>query len=129
MMEYTDDVLAQFFAPGKVVDPWKLGSLPTLMMPELADRDAAQIARVGNVENLTLVGQNWRFRFVADPSMAPIPTAWIEAAYRELHIERWEFTRTHWAVKQVDLHRVLRATGAAPMIAPQSVPLTYGSRA
>ena len=119
MMGYTDDVLSEFFAPGGVVDPSKLISLPTLMMPEPQNREVPQIARMGNVENLTLIGQNWRFRFVPDPSMAPIPTDRIQAAARELHItDRWEFNRTHWAVKPVDLHRALRAAGASSLIAP-----------
>jgi hypothetical protein len=70
MFEYTDDEVEEFIAPGGIVNTSKLVSLPRLVMPELQDRDSEQIARVGHVEDLSLVGQHWRYRFVQNPSVA-----------------------------------------------------------
>jgi hypothetical protein len=119
VFEYTDDEVKRYVAPGGTVDTQKLASLPTLVMPELQDTDSEQVARVGHVEDLSLTGRDWRYRFVPNPSMAPIPTSRIQAIARELRIGDWEFNRTHWAVKPVDLHRVLFASGATGKIAPQ----------
>jgi hypothetical protein len=119
MFEYTDDEVEEFIAPGGIVNTSKLVSLPRLVMPELQDRDSEQIAQVGHVEDLSLVGQDWRYRFVPNPSVAPIPTDRIEAAARELRIDKWEFNRTHWAVKQVDLYRALQGPGGQNQIAPK----------
>jgi hypothetical protein len=119
MFEYTDDEVKKFIAPGGIVDTSKLGSLPTLVMPELQDSQSEQFAQVGHVEDLSLVGREWRYRFVRNPSVAPTPTNRIEAAARELRIGDWEFNRTHWAVKQVDLYRVLQVSSVAPQLAPQ----------
>ena len=119
MFEYTDDEVKKFIAPGGAVNTSRLVSLPTLVMPEPQDRDSEQVARIGHVEDLTLVGQDWRYRFVPNPTVAPIPTNRIEAAARELHVDKWEFNRTHWAVKQIDLYRVLHGPGVANQIAPR----------
>jgi hypothetical protein len=129
MFEYTDDEVEEFIAPGGIVNTSKLVSLPTLVMPELQDRDSEQIARVGHVEDLFLVGQDWRYRFVPNPSVAPIPTDRIEAAARELRIDKWEFNRTHWAVKQVDLYRALQGPGVPNQIAPKVFRLPIEVRA
>jgi hypothetical protein len=49
----------------------------------------------------------YTFSFVPNPAIAPIPSPRIEAAAGVLDITDWEFHRTHWAVKDVDLYRVL----------------------
>ena len=60
---------------------------------------------------------DYRFRFVPSPAVPEIPSAQIVTAARHLGITSdFEFTRTHWAVKDVDLYRVLneKVTGAVP---------------
>ncbi|MCX5117267.1 hypothetical protein OG992_08755 [Micromonospora sp. NBC_00362] len=84
-------------------------------MPELGDHEP-QVARVGHIENLILSGSEYRFRFVPNPLATEIPLTRIEELAQYLGITGWEFNRTHWAVKDVDLYRVLNGTvaGAAP---------------
>lgn len=116
VVEYTDDVIRAYVAPGGRVDPWRLVNLPTLVMPELGS-DGRQVARVGRVENLVLSGSDYRFRFLPSPVIPEIPSTRIAAAAEYLGITTdWDFSRTHWAVKDVDLYRVLNeiVTGAAP---------------
>ncbi|MER7420845.1 hypothetical protein ABT346_29370 [Micromonospora peucetia] len=115
MVEHTDDAVRAYVAPSGRVDTSRLINLPTLVMPELGDREP-QVARVGHIENLMLSGSDYRFRFVPNPLVAEIPLARVEELAQHLGITGWELTRTHWAVKDVDLYRVLNeaVAGAAP---------------
>lgn len=114
MLEHTSDVMREYIAPsadgGATRGPIKterLLNLPTLFMPEIGDREAPQIARVGRISDIFLSGRNYRFTFTPNPAIDPIPTGRIEAVSDALDITSWEFRRTHWAVKDVDLYRVL----------------------
>ncbi len=107
LLEHTDDTVRQYVAPSGKVDVSRLVSLPTLGMPELRDKRYPQVARVGYVADLALVGREYRFRFVPNPAVPAIASDRIERASRWLDIADWEFRRTHWAVKNVDLYRVL----------------------
>lgn len=112
LLEYTTDEVRQYIAPaaGQVrggVKVEHLLNLPTLLMPETGFDDEPQIARVGHVTNVTKSRYGYTFTFVPNSAIAPIPSPRIEAAAAALDITDWEFHRTHWAVKDVDLYRVL----------------------
>ena len=112
LLEYTVDEVRQYIAPaaGKArgeVKVDRLLNLPTLLMPETGFDDEPQIARVGHVTNVNKSRYGYTFTFVPNPAIAPIPSPRIEAAAAALDITDWEFRRTHWAVKDVDLYRVL----------------------
>jgi hypothetical protein len=119
VLEYTDDAVKNYVAPSGVVDVSRLVNLPTLVMPELEDHQSRQVARVGHIENLTLVGRDYRFRFVPNLAVPAIASHRIDAASRSLQIDDWEFSRTHWAVKDVDLYRVLHELILDPTLSPQ----------
>ena len=119
LLEYTGDVLQQYVAPSGAVDVSRLINLPTLVMPELQDRRSPQVARVGYVADLALVGRDYRFRFVPNPAVPAIASDRIERASRWLEIGDWEFNRHHWAVKNVDLYRVLHESILGPALAPK----------
>jgi hypothetical protein len=103
VVEYTDNAILQYIAPSGAVDPARLPNLPTLLMPEVQDSGSRQVARVGHVEDLTLTGGLHRFRFVPTPGIPEVDTSRIEELAQALQIDGWEFNRTHWAVKDVDL--------------------------
>lgn len=118
LLEYTVDEVRQYIAPaaGKArgeVKVDRLLNLPTLLMPETGFEDEPQIARVGHVTNVNKSRYGYTFTFVPNPAIAPIPSPRIEAAAVPLDIADWEFQRTHWAVKDVDLYRVLNQEIAA----------------
>lgn len=118
LLEYTVDEVRQYIAPadGKArgeVKVDRLLNLPTLLMPETGFDDEPQIARVGHVTNVNKSRYGYTFTFVPNPAIAPIPSPRIEAAAAALDITDWEFHRTHWAVKDVDLYRVLSQEIAA----------------
>lgn len=112
--EGTDDHLKQYLtqlntqgASEPKLD--KLLNLPTLLMPEAGWHHYEQVARIGHVSTLTRnrMSSTFTFTFKANPATAPIPVEHIEKAAALLEIAEWEFTRTHWAVKDVDLYRIL----------------------
>lgn len=114
MLEHTSEVVREYVAPASnganppgMLRPERLLNLPTLMMPETGFHDLPQVARVGHVTNIAPSGRNYTFTFTPNSAIDPIPSALIEAAGQALGITDWEFHRTHWAVKEVDLYRVL----------------------
>lgn len=119
MLEYTDDVVRQYVAPSGTVDVSRLVNLPTLVMPELQDKLSPQVARIGYVTDLTLVGRDYRFRFAPSLAVPAIASDRIERASRWLQIGDWEFNRHHWAVKDVDLYRVLHESILESSFAPK----------
>jgi len=119
MLEYTEAAVREYVAPSSAIDVSRLVNLPALVMPELQDSRSLQVARVGHIENLTLVGRDYRFRFVPNPAVPAIASDRIAKASRSLQIEDWEFNRTHWAVKDVDLYRVLHESILDSTLAPQ----------
>jgi hypothetical protein len=119
ILEYTDAGVRQYVAPSGPVDVSRLVSFPTLVMPELQDRQSPQVARVGDIADLAFTGRDYRFRFVPSPAVPAIASERIERAARRLEIGDWEFNRHHWAVKNVDLYRVLQESILGSALAPR----------
>jgi len=120
LLEYTDADVREYVAPSGLVDVSRLVSFPTLVMPELQDRQSPQVARVGDVTDLALTGRDYRFRFVPNPAVPAIASDRIERASRRLEIGDWEFKRHHWAVKNVDLYRVLQESILGSALEPRA---------
>lgn len=119
ILEYTDSSVKEYVAPQGKIDIFRISRLPTLMMPEKKDYDSPQMAQVGYVEDIIPSGRKYGFRFIPLEGFAPIPTVEVHELDAKLGItNNWELNRTHWAVKEVDLYRVL-APLLAPMISPQ----------
>jgi hypothetical protein len=105
LLEYTDDDLTnQFKNNGKILID-KLLNLPCLFMDEgVGD----QLSRVGTVTRARIVGRELSFDFTFDLDIPPILNSIVAAKATEFGIfDEFEFVRTHWAVKDVDLYRVL----------------------
>lgn len=118
VVEGTSDAIKSYISPAGSVDPSRLIDLPTLFMPEL-DSGSRQIARVGHVEDLTRVGDTYTYRFVPATGIREFSTDRIKLAAADLDIDLWEFTRTHWAIKNVDLHRVLNEALIGVRLSPR----------
>lgn len=81
-------------------------------MPETQDDGSEKFARVGSVSKSHDAQWGPAFRFLPNPNVDPIPASTIQNLVTNLEIssEGWgggEFSRTHWAVKDVDLFQVL----------------------
>lgn len=106
MFEYTDDALVARFRPNGTPDLPSLIRLPTIFMEETSGQ-GQQVARVGTIFGARLQGGQVVLDFVYDLSIPPIANRDLEAFATKLGMAMGEFTRSHWAVKDVDLFRTL----------------------
>ena len=104
--EYTKGYVEDQYSPGGELDTTALMRLPTIFMQEtFGERERA--ANVGTITSVRVAESEIALEYVYDPIVAPIPNARLEEMATELDIARFEFSRTHWAVKDVDLFKVL----------------------
>ena len=105
MFEYTEPHVAeQFSANGQpLLD--RLVRLPSLFMPEGTTDERAH---VGFVSRARIVNREVTFEYTLDPDVPPLENRVIYEARQDLDMPRdFEFSRNHWAVKDVDLYRFL----------------------
>jgi hypothetical protein len=107
MLEYTSDQVKAYLQPAGVLDPLRLVGLPTLVMPETGGDPTTEFARIGHIESINLVGKQYRYRLAPRSGVLPIPSQQVVAVAGDLGIADWEFTRSHWAVKERDLYGAL----------------------
>ena len=106
IFEYTVDHLAQRFKPDGLLDLEAVTNIPTLFAAETW-QGAEDPARVGRLTRVRLAGDDYQLDYVFDPDIPPIPNSVLTGLAHSLNIEKYEFTRTHWAVKEADLFEVL----------------------
>jgi hypothetical protein len=105
VFEYTDQALVDRFKSGGQVDFPALMALPALFVQEGRTNE---VAHVGTITRARIVGPNVALEYTYG---LDVPALLNEALYgfmAELDIGNdFEFFRTHWAIKEVDLYRVL----------------------
>lgn len=130
LLERTEPSLKVQFTSENGVDFDSIKRIPALVMPELQDSTRRQVATVGTIESARIAGRECRYRFVPARDIAEIPSREIEALAPALDIDasQWgDFTRTHWAVKDVDLFRALLARQSSPTtLAPKVFAIPEG---
>jgi hypothetical protein len=86
VLEYTDDGVAETFHPGDNLDLEAVTSLPALFASETGEF-GDQIARVGTITRVRLVGRNYQIDYVIDPGIVAISNAKLEEMAADLDIE------------------------------------------
>lgn len=104
--EYTDELLVERFKPSGDFKFSKLLAVPALFVNE-STGEGEQHARVGSLTRARKIGKELSLEYVFDDGIPSIANKMLERLAGELDIDAFEFTRTHWAVKDVDLFRVL----------------------
>jgi hypothetical protein len=112
VFEYTGDHLVARFKPDGQLDFRALAALPTLFVQESSGQ-GNEIARVGTITRARLLGPNVMLDYTYDLGISGIPNKALQASAGDLDINDFEFSRTHWSVKDTDLFRVL-LRGAQP---------------
>lgn len=129
--EHTEDTIVSYIKPDNQFDPTRVANLPTLIMPETRESESGQVARVGHLDGITRRAGRQpavSFRFIPDPAFPAIPVEHVVQSAEHLGISsKWEFTRTHWAVKDVDLHRMVRTVIVDVIPSPRVFDLPVGS--
>jgi hypothetical protein len=103
-LEYTEEyVKAQFAAENQKLDA--LQKYPCIFMQEGVDDE---IARVGQINRAQTLGYNIEFEYAFDPEVPPLTNKIVFANKAALGIKSdFEFSRNHWALKDIDLYRFL----------------------
>jgi len=104
--ECTEEHLKQRFSPGGKLDIPALISLPTLFLEETS-RHGQQVARMGVITRARVSGREIVLEYTYDSGIPPLTNNQLERFAADLDMDDFEFHRTHWAVKDVDLFRVL----------------------
>lgn len=104
VLEDTSDASMERFSPDGVLDIQAVMSLPTIFMAEGTDEE---LARVGTITGLRRNGVSYSVRYSVDPNLPPIPNSVIFSMADELGITNFEFSRTHWAIKEANLFEML----------------------
>lgn len=116
---YTDDLLEEQFKPGGKLALESIYKFPAVFTSEVGGK-GDQVARVGYIRRVSTVGSEIKIQYVFNPEIAPIPLTELSSLSSELEIGSRELHTTHWAIKDVDLFRVLHtkhiARGPAPKV-------------
>lgn len=112
VFEHTEDHLVAQFKPNGQLDFPSLVALPTLFVQESSGQ-GNEVARVGTITRARLSGPNLTLDYAYDLGIAGIPNRVLQGLAGDLDIDDFQFSRTHWSVKDTDLFRVL-VRGAQP---------------
>ena len=104
--EYTAKHLIERFSAAGNPNFASLATLPTLFVEEAYDKED-QIVRIGILTSAKISGRQIALDYVYDPAFPVMTNAVLRTIAPELDIEDFEFVRTHWAIKDTDLFRVL----------------------
>lgn len=105
MFEYTDDQITEQFRQNGSPLLERLTALPCLFCEEgITD----EVAYVGQINRARITGGTLALEISFDTEVPPLRNSMIYANRTELYMPyEFEFSRNHWAVKDVDLYRFL----------------------
>lgn len=105
MFEYTESDIENQFKRGADLLLDKLMALPCLFMAEGVNNE---LAYVGQINRARITGGEVSFEYTLDREVPPLRNSVLYANRMALDMPRdFEFSRNHWAVKDVDLYRFL----------------------
>ena len=108
--EYTSDVLLKRYKALKPAAIAKLKSFPCLFVYEAERGDV----RIGHLTSIRERSGTILVEYEFDEKIPPFPAEQLRDLYMRLDIGRWEMNRTHWAIKDEDLLKVLATAGLIP---------------
>jgi hypothetical protein len=125
-LEYTEPGLVTRFMPNGAMDTAAVAQLPALFVAETSYDNSQGPAHVGTLTRIRSAGPglDYQLEYTYDPDIPPITNAKLAELRHELGIEEFEFSRTHWAIKDVDLFKVLLRAGLGQRLKPKVFNLT-----
>ena len=122
--EYTTaEVRQQFLHPDLSLDASEVRRFPAVATSEIAN-DEVSIVQIGSIVNVHKTGKNVVFDFQPNPGFPTITNFDLRKHAMELGITDFEFHRTHWSIKDVDLFEVLIRIQASNQVKPKLFQLT-----
>lgn len=108
-LEYTVDHIRQKYGPLNVKNLHELTRIPCLFAYE---KFLNEPARVGFITEINQLHSELRIKISTNPNINPIAPSFLLEHCNELDIEKkFELSRTHWAIKDIDLEEILRING------------------
>lgn len=105
--EYTDDDIVERY---RALDDDALSELKSF--PSLFVVEGEEIAsRLGYVVDIKPTPSDVSVFFAFDPIFPPLAPGVIATLKSDIGLGRWELTRTHWAIKNVDIFNILIQKG------------------
>lgn len=104
IFEYTDEHIAAQFKENDSLLLDRLSSLPCLFCEEGTEEEAAY---VGQINRARIAGGSLSLEISFDAEVPSVQNSMIYANRAELYMRDFEFSRNHWAIKDVDLYRFL----------------------
>jgi hypothetical protein len=105
MFEYTENRIANQFRQNGTPVLDRLTALPCLFCEE---GTADEVAYVGHISRARIFGRELSLEIGFDAEVPPLRNRLMFAKRAELDMpDEFEFSRNHWAVKEVDLYRFL----------------------
>lgn len=125
-LEYTETDLVARFMPNGRMDIAAMSQLPTLFVAETSCDNSQEPANIGTLTRIRSSGPglDYQLEYAYDSDIPPIANTKLRELRHELDIQDSEFSRTHWAVKDVDLIKVLLRAGLGQRQKPKVFDLT-----
>jgi len=118
VFEHTSDHLLEHFSTDGRIDFDSLLSLPTLFMSEKGG-SGEQLGRVGRIHKAWQIGDEIHFEYSIEHDLPPIPMQTLVANASQFQISKFAFSRSHWAIKDVDLYQTLCRINQTPRFLPK----------
>lgn len=125
VLEHTEDAIKEAYEPEGALDLDAATEIPALFVSETGGL-GDEIGKVGTITRVRQVGRNYQIDYAVDSDIPGIPNAKLEEMAADLDVAPFEFQRTHWAIKDVDLFKVLLKRGAGKRPQPKVFRLPDG---
>ena len=122
VFNYTEEKLQAQYKSNGELDVGKISKDPAIFASEIGGR-GEQFARIGYIQKASISGQEVHLHYIIDTNIPPIANKQLADLSQELDISFSsrisEFSRTHWAIKDVDLFKVLYEHQIGSILKPQ----------
>ncbi len=118
IFESTESEISNLFKPRGIIDQSKVYKLPALFVSEIGG-DGNQFAHVGYISKVETRINKVYIEYQFESEIPPIPNSMLQQIASELSIDGYELSRTHWAIKDVDLFRVLMMNMSIAKVSPK----------
>jgi hypothetical protein len=104
VFEHTDPLIAAKLMPDGCLDIAMVKSFPTIFMTEgVGD----EVVFIGWLSQIELRSAEYSIQYICDRDFPSLTNSQIYTMAKDLQIDSWEFSRNHWAVKNIDLFEIL----------------------
>ncbi len=126
MFEYTESYVEEQFLNHTLNQLYreKILNTPALFMEEGTDDN--QIIKLGRITNIRLSNREYIIDYIFDTSFPLLHNNQIYSIKEKLDIHEYEFSRTHWSFKDVDLFKILYQSNCRMITTPSPTVFNIG---